>query len=172
LIVVVLGVAGSGKSTLGQALAERLGWPFLDGDDFHWEENNRRMRSGVPLEDAQRLPWLEAMGASMAAYAAAGRPAVFACSALKRRYRALLGSYMPPERLCFVYLDVPRSILLERLAARTGHFFPAALLESQLRDLEVPSDDELPPTLHLDGTVSVEQLVAEVCAALDLQDGY
>jgi gluconokinase len=140
MIVVVAGISGSGKSTVGALLAERLGWPFADGDGFHPAASVARMRAGLPLTDADREPWLAAIAAWMDEQIAAGRSAVVACSALRRAYRARLLDGRPDARMVFLLLS--RAEGEARLAARTGHFFPAALLDSQLQALEPPQRDE------------------------------
>jgi gluconokinase len=140
MIVIVAGISGSGKTTVGALLAERLGWPFADGDGFHPPASVARMRAGQPLSDADREPWLDAIGAWMDGHIAAGRPAVIACSALRRSYRARLLAGRPAARM--VFLLISHADAEARLTARTGHFFPAALLDSQLETLEVPQRDE------------------------------
>ena len=140
MIVVVAGVSGSGKTTVGTLLAARLGWTFADGDGFHPAANVARMRAGLPLTDADREPWLAAITAWMDQQTAAGRSAVIACSALRRAYRARLLGGLPAARM--VFLLISRDEGETRLAARAGHFFPAALLDSQLETLEPPQPDE------------------------------
>src|SRR3984957_8568732 len=130
MIVVVAGVSGSGKSTVGSLLAGRLGWPFTDADALHPAANIAKMRAGHPLTDADRRPWLATVGACMDRYAAAGESAVLACSALKRSYRDELLAGRRAGRN--VVLCASREMLEARLRARHGHFFPAALLVSQL----------------------------------------
>jgi gluconokinase len=139
-IVVVMGVAGSGKTSVGRQLATVLGWTFAEGDDFHPPANVSKMARGTPLTDADRWPWLDAIGRWIVGETAANRSAVVACSALKRRYRDRLRLAWPALRL--VYLRVDREELHRRLAARLEHFFPARLLDSQLQDLEPPQPDE------------------------------
>lgn len=162
MIVVVFGVAGSGKSTVGGALAAALGWQLVEGDDFHPPQNRARMRSGLPLGDAERRPWLEAMARSIAEREQAGKSAVYACSALKRAYRALLVRAIDPNSARFVYLHVPRAELRARLEARVNHYFPASLLESQLRDLEPPAEGEPAPTLRIDASAPVAEVVSAI----------
>ncbi len=145
---VVMGVAGSGKSTVAALLAARLGVPFADGDAFHPPANLAKMAAGTPLDDADRAPWL----AAIAAWLAAHPGAVVACSALRQRYRDQL-----PAR--FIYLRGSREVLAARLAARRDHFFPLALLDSQLALLEEPADAltfsiELSPEAIVDAIVS------------------
>jgi gluconokinase len=169
MIIVVLGVSASGKSTLGAALATALQWPFFDGDDFHPPQNRALMQSGVPLGDRERKPWLAALARSIGDEARAGRSAVYACSALKRAYRVALMEHFEAAVMRFVFLSVTRAVLLERLAKRRGHFFPPALLDSQLRDLEPPDPTEPAPILSIEATQPVEQSVAEIAAAFALR---
>jgi gluconokinase len=140
MIVIVAGVSGSGKTTVGELLATRLRWPFVDGDTLHPAANVAKMASGVPLTDADRAPWLRAIGAWIDDQVAAGRPGLVACSALKRSYRAELLAGRPAVRMAFLLID--REVAARRLAARHGHFFAAGLLGSQFADLEPPSPDE------------------------------
>jgi gluconokinase len=139
MIVLVAGVAGSGKSTVGSLLARQLGWEFEDGDDLHPAANIAKMRAGVPLTDEDRRPWLLAVAAWMDQVIAAGKSGVIACSALKRSYREDLRAGRPDLQI--VFLQVSYDILAARLASRHGHFFRPQLLSSQLADTELP----LPP---------------------------
>ena len=132
--VVVMGVSGSGKSTVGALLAQRLGVPFVDGDALHPSANVAKMSAGIPLTDADRWPWLDVIGARLAE-----SPVVIACSALRRRYRDRLRLAAPSTR--FVLLDGPRELLAARMM-RPGHFMPPELLNSQLATLERPDPDE------------------------------
>jgi carbohydrate kinase (thermoresistant glucokinase family) len=165
VIVVVAGVSGSGKSTVGALLASRLHWEFLDGDSLHSAASVAKMHAGVPLTDADRRPWLQAIEDWIDQRIAAGVPAVVACSALHRTYRQELLAGRPEVRL--VLLMVSRAVAAARLAARHGHFFPAGLLDSQLRELEPPGPDE--PVLVLDADRPCEELVAEIISRLQLQ---
>jgi carbohydrate kinase (thermoresistant glucokinase family) len=141
-VLVVMGVAGAGKTTVGELIAARLGWPFVDGDDLHPAANIEKMRGGQPLTDADRAPWLAAIGAWIDARAGASEPGVIACSALKRAYRDTLRRGRPQVRI--VYLRGSQAQIAERLAHRSGHFWPAKLLASQFADLEEPGPDEEP----------------------------
>lgn len=146
LALVVMGVSGCGKSTLGTLLAEALHCPFLEGDDFHSRESIAKMRSGEPLGDADRWPWLERIGAAIAQSVADHGVTVAACSALRRCYRDRLRATVGgPVR--FILLDNDRDRLLERLAGRAGHFMPASLLDSQFATLERPLAEEQAITL-------------------------
>ena len=169
MILVVIGASATGKSKLGEALAQALGWPFVEGDDFHSEANRALMAAGIPLGDKERAPWLDALAQSIAEHVRAGTSAVYACSALKRRYRsALLAHGVSPDMVRFVFLHAPRAVLAERLAQRRGHFFPTSLLDSQLTDLEPPGENEPAPTLQVDATRPVDALVAQTLAWLGM----
>jgi gluconokinase len=145
LAVVVMGVCGCGKSTVGERLARELGALFIEGDAFHPPANVARMAAGIALTDADRQGWLEALAAQLAAARRAGRSVVLACSALKRRYRDVLRQGAPDLRV--VHLHGGREMLAARLAARQGHYMPASLLDSQLATLEAPGPDERAITL-------------------------
>jgi gluconokinase len=138
--LVVMGVSGSGKTTVGEALAAALGWRFVEGDSFHPAANVEKMSAGIPLDDDDRRPWLEALAAEIGKDEAAGRSSVVGCSALKRAYRDILRGGAP--RVRFVHVHGERALLTERVAHRPGHFFPAALLDSQLAALEPLGPDE------------------------------
>lgn len=140
MILIVAGVSGSGKSTVGAMLADRLRWRFADGDDFHPAANIAKMRLGIPLTDSDRRPWLRAIAAWMDERIAQGESGVIACSALKRSYRDVLLGGRPEALLVFLAED--RDELAQRLAARHGHFFPAVLLATQFDTLEPPQPDE------------------------------
>jgi gluconokinase len=165
MIVVVAGVAGSGKTTVGQLLAARLGWLFADGDSFHPPANVAKMRAGLPLTDADRLPWLAAMTSWMDDVIASGQSAALASSALKRRYRdELLGGR---EQAQMVFLQISIGQCQARLATRTGHFFHEPLLASQFAALELPQEE---PRVHVIpvGDRPAGQVVAEVIRLLKL----
>lgn len=148
-VVVVTGVSGTGKSTVGRLLAERLGMPYADADDFHSEASVAKMSAGTPLTDADRWPWLRAIAGWIGERAARGG-GVVTCSALKRAYRDVLRS--GSDRVWFVQLTGSRELIGSRLAARTGHFMPAALLDSQLADLEPLGQDEPGTAIDVVGT--------------------
>jgi gluconokinase len=167
MIVVIGGLAGSGKTTVGILLAQRLGWPFADADSFHRAANIAKMASGVPLTDADRRPWLNRIAAWMDERIAAGESAVAGCSALKRRYRDELLAGRPAVRL--VFLMASRELLDARLAARHGHFFTVKLLDSQFAELEPPQPDE--QLLVLDAAAPPSRLVTEIVGRLRLAAG-
>ena len=163
-IIVMMGPAGAGKTTVGLALAGALGWRFADADDFHDAHNRARLSRGESLTDAERAPWLAALRAEIGGALGRGERLVLACSALRQRYRdALVPADAPPGAVRFAYLRVPARELAERLATRPGHFAPPAILPGQLATLEEPEDEE---ALWLDGERSPAQLVADIRAAL------
>jgi carbohydrate kinase (thermoresistant glucokinase family) len=135
-----MGVSGSGKTTIGLELAALSGSIFIDADDLHTDANKARMHAGIPLTDADRAPWLDAIAARLSLLIDAGQGAVLACSALKRAYRDRLRQAVPDLRV--VFLDVPADVLRGRLTTRGDHFMPASLLDSQFADLEPPAPDE------------------------------
>ena len=153
--IVVMGVSGAGKSTTGEALARRMGWPFIEGDAFHPAANVEKMHNGIPLTDADRDPWLHALAAELARFQAQGESSVMGCSALKRAYRDILRSGAP--RVRFVHVHGSRALLADRLAHRSGHFFAPSLLDSQLNTLEELGPDE--DGVIVDMALSVEEQV-------------
>ena len=166
MIVIVAGVAGSGKTTVGAQVAGRLSWRFADADDFHPAANVAKMRAGIPLTDEDRVPWLHAIGAWMDDLIAAGQSGVVTCSALKRAYRDELLRGRPAATMFF--LQVSRDVLVRRLTGRMGHFFPEELLDSQLRALEPPAPDERVVTVSADVDPArlVDEIVAQVRRSL------
>ena len=166
MIVIVAGVAGSGKTTVGAQVAGRLGWRFADADDFHPAANVAKMRARIPLTDEDRVPWLHAIGAWMDDLIAAGRSGVVTCSALKRAYRDELLRGRPAATMFF--LQVSREVLVRRLTGRMGHFFPEELLDSQLRTLEPPAPDERVQIVSADVDPAriVDEIVAQVGRSL------
>ena len=149
-ILVVMGVSGSGKTTIAKGLAAAKGWSVLEGDAFHPPANVAKMAAGTPLTDADRWPWLRAIAAAIDADRARGESAVVACSALRRAYRDILIGDRPDVRL--VYLKGSLTLIGERMRARHGHFMPPALLDSQFQTLEEPGADENPITVEISGT--------------------
>ena len=157
-VLVVMGVSGVGKSTLGEALAAHLGWPFQEGDALHPAANIAKMKAGQPLTDADRLPWLDAIGAWIDGQLGRGRCGVITCSALKRAYRDRLTR----GRLgvTFVFIQLDQAAVAARLAGRKGHFMPPSLLASQFADLEPPGPDE--PVIVVDGAAPITAQVEAV----------
>lgn len=164
--VVVMGVSGTGKTTTARLLAARLAIPFADADDFHPPENIAKMSSGVPLEDADREPWLTAVGRWLHDRDTAGTGGVVACSALKRRYRDVLRATAPA--VFFLLLTADRAELIERVGQRRRHYMPASLVDSQLAALEPLQPSERGATLAAD---RVPHAVAEAAAALISEPG-
>jgi len=160
-MVVVIGVSGSGKSSVGAALARACGWPFLEGDDLHPPANIAKMRAGIALTDADRQPWLDAIGAWMAARQMAGDGGVVACSALRRRYRDRLRASVPALQL--VVLETAPDLLARRMRERR-HFMPASLLTSQLATWEPPGPDE--QAIRFDADHDLAGIVERVRLAL------
>jgi carbohydrate kinase (thermoresistant glucokinase family) len=153
-----MGVSGSGKSTVAGALAESLGWPLAEGDDFHSPANIAKMRAGTPLDDSDRMPWLRSIAAWIDAQRQAGQSGIVTCSALKRAYRDLLSGDRP--QVIFVYLKGTVDVMSQHLARRQGHFMPASLLSSQFETLEEPGKDE--PVLTVDAARPVAAIVSEI----------
>jgi gluconokinase len=160
--VVVMGVSGSGKTTVAVELARRLGWEFAEGDDHQPAANVEKMRSGTPLDDCDREPWLRGLAEWIAERERAGTSCVLTCSALKRSYRDLLRE--GNDSVFFAHVDVPEAVLAERLAQRTDHYMPASLLTSQLASLEPLQDDE--PGITVAGTGEPAGVVDAIVAAL------
>ncbi|HVX44888.1 MAG TPA: gluconokinase [Mycobacteriales bacterium] len=152
-MVIVMGVSGSGKTTVGAPMAEQLGWDFAEGDSFHPPENVAKMSSGTPLTDADRWPWLAKLAEWIDEHLAAGESGVVTCSALKRSYRDVLRKGHESE-VFFLHLHGTREQLQERLEGRRGHFMPPGLLSSQLADLEPLGPDERGMTLDVGGPVT------------------
>ncbi|MEZ7004672.1 gluconokinase [Streptomyces sp. AD55] len=159
-VVVVMGVAGTGKTTIGPLLADRLGVPYAEGDDFHPPANIAKMTAGTPLTDADRLPWLDAIGGW--AHGRAGLGGVVSSSALKRAYRDRLRAAAPD--VVFVHLTGSRALIEERMAHRQGHFMPTALLDSQFATLQPLQPDEIGVAVDVAGTP--EEIADRACAAL------
>lgn len=163
--VVLMGVSGCGKSTVGEGLAQRLGWRFVEGDGLHPPENVAKMAAGQALDDADRAGWLATLADLLAQAQAAGQGLVISCSALKRSYRERLRSGDP--QVLFVHLSGSRELIAQRIAARTHRYMPASLLESQFATLQPPTPDE--PALSLDVRLPPSALIEAVAQHLQAQ---
>jgi gluconokinase len=161
MVLLVMGVTGSGKTTVAKLLADRLGWLFLEADDFHSPANKQKMHAGIPLTEADRLPWLESIHQELLRQHQQGKNIVLACSALKLNYRQLLATHLP---LRVIYLKGSYELIRERLHARHGHFAGEAILADQFANLEEPHDAI---TVSIDAPA--EQIVNEIIEALGLQ---
>ena len=162
MVVVVMGVSGSGKTTVAKLLAERLGWQFQEGDTLHPPENVEKMSAGIPLTDDDRLPWLRKIAETIDGWRAHGQSGVITCSALKRSYRDIIVGDRPDVRL--VYLKGSHDLIRQRMAARHGHFMPSTLLDSQFATLEEPSPDENAIVVDIGG--SPEKIAREIADRL------
>jgi gluconokinase len=159
MIIVLMGVSGSGKTTIGKLLSQKLGWPFLDGDDFHPASNIEKMSRGIPLTDDDRLPWLQRIAEEIRKYESENRNVIFACSALKEAYRKILKS--GGAQIKFVLLEGSFDLIHERLATRKGHFMKPEMLQSQFEALE-----ETPDLIVIDIGQTPEQITNEIAARL------
>lgn len=164
-VIVVMGVSGCGKTTVAEALASRLRWPYAEADTFHPHANVEKMRAGIPLTDEDRWPWLEAMRAWVESTVASGRPCIATCSALKRAYRDRLVGGLEGARL--VHLEGSYDLIASRLASRRHDYMPASLLRSQFDILEAPGEDENPLVLPIDRTP--DELAREIVRKLELR---
>ena len=165
--LVVMGVSGTGKSTVANSLRDRLGWSFAEGDDLHPPANLAKMAAGIPLADADRWPWLDAIAHWTRQEASAGHSTIVTCSALRRAYRERLRQ--AATGTFFVHLSGSPELLAQRLSARSDHFMPASLLPSQLKTLEPLQDDE--PGIVVDVGSDIDTIVAEVIGGLALDPG-
>jgi gluconokinase len=165
--IVVMGVSGSGKTTVAERLAARLGCQYEEGDDHHPKANVDKMHAGIPLDDDDRRPWLEELARWIGEREAASQNSVLTCSALKRSYRDLLRT--GNESVWFAHVDVPQDVLAQRLEARQGHYMPASLLTSQLTTLQPLQPDE--PGITVPGTGKPDEVVDAILAALREERG-
>lgn len=161
-IIVLMGVCGSGKTTIGLELSKRLGWPFFEGDGFHPIANKEKMRSGTPLTDDDRRPWLKTIRVRIEQQIIAGHNSIFTCSALKEEYRKILSNGIPEVR--FIHLSAPKEVIAQHIAGRTHAFMPASLLDSQFATLEAPAD-----ALEVDVSGDLEASVQSICRGLQLE---
>lgn len=162
--LVLMGVAGSGKTTIAEELVERLGWVSAEADEFHPQANIDKMASGTPLTDEDRWPWLASIRTWLDEQSAAGRKAVVTCSALKRVYRDVLEG--ESHDVCFVHLGGPKELIADRMAHRKGHFMPTSLLDSQFETLEPLGEDE--PGIAVDISGTPDQITADIIERLEL----
>jgi gluconokinase len=160
MIVLLMGVSGVGKTTIGQALAEQLGWRFADADDFHSAANIEKMRAGIPLDDAARAPWLQSLHDAIVGWIATGESVVLACSALKEAYRQQL---RVGSEVKLVYLHGDVSLIAQRLYGRHGHYMNPELLRSQFDTLEAPTETE---AISVDVSGQVPEIVGEIRASI------
>jgi gluconokinase len=165
MILIVMGVAGSGKSTIALALVEQTGWKFAEGDDYHSEANRRKMHSGIPLTDEDRIPWLNSLHDVLIGWQRDGVSGILTCSALKQSYRDILAKGLPSGSYRFVLLEAPVAVLAARMHQRPGHFMNPDLLQSQLDALEMPAD-----ALHVDATQPPEAVAREILRGLALPE--
>jgi carbohydrate kinase (thermoresistant glucokinase family) len=165
LVVVLMGVSGCGKSTIGARLSKQLGWPFRDADSFHPQANIDKMSRGIPLDDQDRQPWLEAIANWIESRLAGGGSGIVSCSALKRAYRRIIVGERPGVRL--VYLQGDRALIGDRLSRRKHHFMPAALQQSQFGALEEPQADE--PAIVVSVALTPRRVVAAIVEQLGVR---
>ena len=165
LIIAVMGVSGSGKTTIAAALAERLHWPFQEGDDLHPPANVAKMHAGTPLTDEDRWPWLDKVAGWVDARLAAGEPGILTCSLLKRAYRDKVIGTRPGVRLMYLHGD--HDVIARHIAQRQHHYMPASLLDSQFATLEEPGPDEHP--LRVEITDSKDETVRGAIAAIEAE---
>lgn len=166
MIVVLMGVSGSGKTTIGTLLASRTGTVFADADDYHPASNKEKMRAGIPLNDDDRQPWLEILNGLLRGWNQQGEGGVLACSALKQKYRETLANGIPDKAIAFVWLDGDKELIGDRLAARHHAYMNPNLLDSQFATLEPPAD-----ALRIVNDKTPEQVVAEILQHISLKAG-
>jgi gluconokinase len=166
VIVILMGVTASGKTTIGRKLAATLGWQYAEGDDYHSEANKQKMHQGIPLTDEDRAPWLASLHDLLMGWYRSGASGVLACSALKQSYRDVLSAGIPKTDLRFVLLQVHRTVLEHRLAERRNHYMSPALLDSQLATLELPKD-----AIRVRGDLPLDEVVHQIIAAIGADEG-
>lgn len=166
MVVVLMGVTGTGKTTVGEALAAHTGWPFADADDFHSAANRAKMHAGIPLTDEDRAPWLRSLHQQIVAWLREGGNGILACSALKESYRTELRAGTAPGSVRFVFLTGPPALIRQRMEARHGHYMPESLLPSQLATLEPPQD-----AVEISIAQTVPAIVDQILSAL-AKEGY
>lgn len=162
MIVILMGVTGSGKTTIANELVALTGWKYAEGDDYHSEANRQKMHAGIPLTDEDRIPWLASLHEVILGWLHTGDSGVLTCSALKQWYRDLLVKDMPASAYRFVLLDVPVATLAERMRKRRGHYMNPALLDSQLQTLEMPHD-----AVRVDATAPPAIVAAKILSQLE-----
>ena len=161
MIVVLMGVTASGKTTIGTKLAALEQWEYAEGDDYHSDANRAKMHAGIPLTDADRAPWLASLHEVLLGWHRNGTSGVLACSALRQAYRDELSAGIPGAELRFVLLEVPRAVLEQRMAERKGHYMSPALLDSQIATLEMPRD-----AIRVAGDLPPDEVVQKIMTAL------
>jgi len=161
VILVLMGVTGSGKTTIGTQLAAAKHWEYAEGDDYHSEANKAKMHAGIPLTDADRAPWLATLHEVLLGWYRSGTSGVLACSALRQAYRDELSKGIPSTELRFVLLEVPKHVLQERMAERKDHYMSPALLDSQIATLEMPKD-----AIRVAGDRPPDEVVQEIMTAI------
>lgn len=164
MIVILMGVTGTGKTTAGHLLVAKTGWEFAEGDEFHSPANLAKLQAGTPLTDEDRAPWLASLHAQIVEWDSRGANALLTCSALKQQYRNILAGDLPPGHVRFVVLEAPKGVIQERLERRKGHFMNPKLLDSQLATLEDPKD-----ALHVEVDRSPEEVVGDILHGLGIQ---
>ena len=167
MMVVLMGVTASGKTTIGTRLAALEHWEYAEGDDYHSEANKAKMHAGIPLTDADRAPWLAALHQVLLGWYRSGTSGVLACSALRQAYRDELSAGIPGAALRFVLLEVPREVLEHRMAERKGHYMSPALLDSQIATLEMPRD-----AIRVAGDRPPDEVVEEIMTALRTTESH